>query len=458
MLEAFEQRWAEWNGLPSLGLSSWAGGALAALEFAGVRGETVLCPSNTFMATPLAAIKAGAEVEFVDCNRDDLCMSFEDFEAKAERHRPKAAILVHIGGHIAFDAERIAAYCRDNGIFLLEDCAHAHGADWNGRRPGGFGDAGVYSLYATKTVSTGEGGVLVSADPELIEFARKFRNYGKFEHEVDGLNFRMSEFTAALGLVQAERMEEIVAWKNDYAREHLDPLHPARLELPDGMTSGLYKYIVFDEIEKSTGARLRGAVPPDHGPLRGAAEHRLGGGEPLVRAALLPPRRAEPRHSAGGGSMRVLVTGGGGFIGSHVVDRLIERGITPRIFDLSASPYHSPLEVETFTGSITDPANLDLAMRDCDAVIHLAAVADVGPRPRRPGPRRGGQHARHAQRAGGGLPGEGRPRRLRLDHLGLQRLRRAGGRRGDADPGAAPPLHRDQAGRGDLLRRLRRAL
>ncbi len=76
--------------------------------------------------------------------------------------------------------------------------------------------------------------------------------------------------------------------------------------------------------------------------------------------------------------MRVLVTGGGGFIGSHVVDRLLEGGMTPRIFDLSASPYHSPLEVETFTGSITDSANLDLAMRDCDAVIHLAAVADVG--------------------------------------------------------------------------------
>lgn len=253
MLDAFEARWAEWNGLPGLGLSSWAGGALAALEFAGVRGETVLCPSNTFMATPLAAVNAGARVEFVDCNRADLCMSFEDFERKAEAHGPKAAILVHIGGHIAFEAERIAEYCRANGIFLLEDCAHAHGAEWNGRKPGGYGDAGVYSLYATKTVSTGEGGVLVSGNRDLIEFARKFRNYGKFEHEVDGLNFRMSEFTAALGLVQADRMEEIVAWKSEHAREHLDPLHPNRVELPEGMSSGLYKYIVFDPIEKSTG-------------------------------------------------------------------------------------------------------------------------------------------------------------------------------------------------------------
>jgi dTDP-4-amino-4,6-dideoxygalactose transaminase len=253
MLEAFERRWAEWNGLPALGLSSWAGGALAALRFAEVAGETVLCPSNTFMATPLAAIAAGAEVEFVDCRRDDLCMSFEDFEAKAEKHRPRAAIVVHIGGHVAFDVERIAAYCRERGIFLLEDCAHAHGAGWNGRRPGSFGDAGVYSLYATKTISTGEGGVLVSARPELLDYARKFRNYGKFEHDVEGLNFRMSEFTAALGLVQAERMEEIVAWKNDYARRYLDPLHPARIELPEGMTSGLYKYIVFEELESSTG-------------------------------------------------------------------------------------------------------------------------------------------------------------------------------------------------------------
>jgi perosamine synthetase len=253
MVARFERGWEAWNGLPAVAVSSWAGGALAALHFAGVQGETVLCPSNTFMATPLAAIRSGAEVQFVDCNRQDLCMSFSDFERAVEQYQPRAAFLVHIGGHIAFDSERIAAYCASHGIFLIEDCAHAVGASWNGRRPGSYGDAGVYSLYATKTISTGEGGVLVSRRPEVIEHARDFRNYGKPSYDVAGLNFRMSEFTAALGLVQIERLPEIVEWKNTVARAELDPVNPSRLELPEGMVSGLYKYIVFDWLERSTG-------------------------------------------------------------------------------------------------------------------------------------------------------------------------------------------------------------
>jgi perosamine synthetase len=253
MTERFEAAWQEWNDAPAVAVSSWAGGALAALDFAEVQGETVLCPSNTFMATPLAAIRAGARVEFVDCNCDDLCMSFSDFEARAERLRPRAAFLVHIGGHIAFETQQIADYCREHGIFLIEDCAHAHGASWNGRKAGTWGDVGVYSLYATKTISTGDGGVLVSRRPEIVEHARAFRNYGKPTYDVHGLNFRMSEFTAALGLVQIERLPEIVEWKNDVAREHLDPQYPSRLELPQGMTSGLYKYVVFDWLERSTG-------------------------------------------------------------------------------------------------------------------------------------------------------------------------------------------------------------
>jgi perosamine synthetase len=253
MVARFERAWEAWNGAPAVATSSWTGAAIAALHFAGVRGETVLCPSNTFMATVLAPIRAGADVQFVDCNREDLCMSFADFEAKAEKHKPKAACLVHIGGHIAFETHQIADYCRERGIFLLEDCAHAAGASWNGRKPGTYGDVGLYSLYATKTISTGEGGVLVSQRPEVIEHARAFRNYGKPTYEVRGLNFRMSEFTAALGLVQIERLPEIVAWKNEIARAELDARYPSRLELPEGMVSGLYKYIVFDWLQQSTG-------------------------------------------------------------------------------------------------------------------------------------------------------------------------------------------------------------
>jgi dTDP-4-amino-4,6-dideoxygalactose transaminase len=254
MTRRFEAAWSDWNRVGSVATAGWTGGALAALRFAGVgAGDLVLCPSNTFMATPLSALAVGAEVAFVDSNRDDLCMSFEDFERKAGRLRPKAAFVVHIGGHIAFEIERIADYCRAHDIFLIEDCAHAHGADWSGRRPGSYGDAGVYSFYATKTVSTGEGGMLVSRHDDVLAYARDFRNYGKPDHKVEGLNFRMSEFTAAIGLVQTERLPEIVEWKNRAAREHLDASHPNRIRLPEGMTSGLYKYVVFDPIERSTG-------------------------------------------------------------------------------------------------------------------------------------------------------------------------------------------------------------
>ena len=249
----FEEKWARWNDVPAVATSSWAGAAMACMEYFELKGKKVLCPTNTFMATPLSVVKAGAEVVFADSNRDDLCLSYEALVSAAAQHDLAAVWLVHIGGHIAFDTPRIAEYCRSRGIILLEDCAHAHGASWNGKKPGTWGDAGVYSFYATKSISTGEGGILVSRQPALIEFGRKYRNWGKFEHEVPGLNYRMSEFTAALGVVQADRMPEIVAWKNEVAERYLNPRFGNRVKFPDGMVSGLYKYIVFDPIEKSTG-------------------------------------------------------------------------------------------------------------------------------------------------------------------------------------------------------------
>ena len=250
----FEAAWEAHNALPAVALSSWTGGALAALEWAKVRGRKVVVPSNTFMATPLAVLGAGATPVFGDCRRDDLCLSLSETERLIDEHDPAAVFLVHIGGHIAFDSEAIAELCRERGVKLLEDCAHAHGAVWNDTRPGCYGDAGIYSMYATKTISTGEGGVLVSRHPELIEFTRSFRNYAKPDYAQPGLNFRMNEFTAAIGAradrapARDRRVEE-----RDRARGARPDPPVAPASCPTGMVSGLYKYIVFDWLERSTG-------------------------------------------------------------------------------------------------------------------------------------------------------------------------------------------------------------
>jgi dTDP-4-amino-4,6-dideoxygalactose transaminase len=86
-----------------------------------------------------------------------------------------------------------------------------------GNKTGTWGDAGVYSFYATKT-TTGEGGMLVSKHNEVIEYAKKFRNYGKFDYKVHGLNYRITEFAAAVGVIQADRLKDIIDFKNDYAK------------------------------------------------------------------------------------------------------------------------------------------------------------------------------------------------------------------------------------------------
>lgn len=251
---AFEHAWSAWNDAEAVAFSAWTGGALGILDYVGVVGETVLCPSNTFLATPRAVIERGGKVAFYDCNREDLCGSYLDFVRKAEAHRPKAAWIVHIGGHIAFDIDRIADYCRSRGIVLIEDCAHAQGASWWGRRPGTWGLAGVYSFYATKTAPSGEGGVVVTRDPQLATFLRAYRNYGKGSGgRFIGMNYRMHEFTAVLAEVQTRRMPEIVAWKTEYVERVLKPHYPNHLRLPEGMQSGYYKFIVFEPAEASSG-------------------------------------------------------------------------------------------------------------------------------------------------------------------------------------------------------------
>ena len=260
MTRTFEDKFGEYTNMYSCAVSSGGTGLLSILEYVDVRGEEVILPANTFWATAQAVKKAGGRVVYADCNREDLCMSYEDMIHKVTS-KTKAVIVVHIGGHIAFEIEKIAEFCEEHKIALIEDCAHAHGAEWKGRMAGSYGLAGSYSFYATKTMPLGEGGMVVSKDKDLIEWMKKFRNYGK---EVihgnivtypmkEGFNYRISEFSAALGIVQMERLSVVLGWKRTLA-EKFDQIFDNRVILPPGMKSGYYKYIVFDQkLSEETG-------------------------------------------------------------------------------------------------------------------------------------------------------------------------------------------------------------
>ena len=251
MQRTFEEKFGEYVKLGARAVSSGGAGLLAILEYVDVHGKDVIVPANTFWADARAVQLAGGNVIFADCNKEDLCLSLEDLKKKVTANT-KAVIVVHIGGHLAFEIEKIAQYCEEKGIALIEDCAHVHGGWWKGKTGGHYGRAGAYSFYATKTMPLGDGGMVVSKNQDLLKWIEKYRNYGKevidghvYYKLPDGFNFRINEFTAALGIVQMERLPQILAWKRELAQKY-DQIFENRVRLPEGMESGYYKYIVFD--------------------------------------------------------------------------------------------------------------------------------------------------------------------------------------------------------------------
>lgn len=264
----FEEKFSEYIGIPSLSVSNGGAGLLSIFEYFNVKDKDVIVPANTFWATAVAAKKAGGNVIYADCNRYDLCISLEDIK-KRLTSQTKAIVVVHIGGHIAFDIEAIVQFCKERNIYLIEDCAHAHGAVYKNRMAGSWGFAGAYSFYATKTMPIGEGGMVCSKDRDFLEWLKLYRNYGKrvINGNVsyliqDGFNFRMSEFTAALGLVQMTRLRQILEWKRDLAKKY-NTIFERKVRMPDEMLSGYYKYIVFDYILPEETGQVFGIT--DHG-------------------------------------------------------------------------------------------------------------------------------------------------------------------------------------------------
>ncbi len=175
-------------------------------------GDEVITTPYTFIATPSAALMLGAKPVFVDID-PDTCNIDPAKIAGAITERTKAIIPVHIGGQPA-DMDGVLAVAREHGLRVLEDACQAWGAEWAGDRVGAIGDLGCFSFQAGKNINAGEGGIIVTNDPELAELCWSLHNVGRvrggawYQHEILGWNFRMTEWQGAVLLAQLERLPE----------------------------------------------------------------------------------------------------------------------------------------------------------------------------------------------------------------------------------------------------------
>ena len=210
----FERRFAEFlNAGFALTCANGTVALEIVLEALGIgEGDEVIVPDYTFMATAAAPIRRGARVVLVDVDPDTFCIDPRLIE-QAITGKTKAIIPVHFGGHPC-DMGRIMELANKHDLLVIEDCAHAHGAKWQGQCVGTFGDAGTFSFQASKTLSCGEGGAIVSDNEDLTRICRSLHDAGRvvgesvYHHDVAGTNCRMTELQAALLLAQLSRLEE----------------------------------------------------------------------------------------------------------------------------------------------------------------------------------------------------------------------------------------------------------
>lgn len=196
-------------------------------------GDEVAVQSNSYIATVLAVTRNGALPVF--CEPDDnFAMDPERLETVITP-RTKAVLVTHLYG-MTTPMDGIRSVCDRHGLLLLEDCAQAHGCEWNGKKAGLFGDAGCFSFYPTKNLGAfGDGGAVVVKDPELAERIRVYRNYGSdrpYHNAETGVNSRLDELQAGLLRVRLSYLEEYNREKKRIAERYLKEIRNPMICLP----------------------------------------------------------------------------------------------------------------------------------------------------------------------------------------------------------------------------------
>lgn len=223
-IEKLEKEFAKFIGVKhAIAVSNGTAAIHTALMALGIsKSDEVIVPAFTMGSSWLAVIHAGARPVFVDCRIGDYNIDPDLIQAKITS-RTRAIMPVHIYGHPA-DMDSIIELAEKHNLYIIEDAAEAHGAEYRGRKCGSFGDINCFSLYANKIITSGEGGIITTDSDTLDEESRKFRDLyhsdTRFIHEKIGYNYRITNLQAALALGQLEHVEEYVSKKINMAKRY----------------------------------------------------------------------------------------------------------------------------------------------------------------------------------------------------------------------------------------------
>lgn len=210
-------------------------------------GDELIVPSMTFISTATSVLHVGAHPVFAEVTEDTFNLDPSDVEGRITS-RTRAIVAVHYGGQPA-DMEELSSIARAAGVELIEDAAEAHGASYRGCPVGGLGRAAMFSFTPTKNVTTGEGGIVTTNDDELARKLRLLRNHGQtqlYQHEILGYNWRMTEMQAAMGVVQINKLDAILArkWANEaYIRSQISSSE--ELQLPVVRDDRTHAFMLF---------------------------------------------------------------------------------------------------------------------------------------------------------------------------------------------------------------------
>ncbi len=230
-VDRFQDRFAEYlcaahalcvsNGTAALHL------AMAALGIGP--GDEVIIPDLTFVSPASMAIWCGATPVFADVDRTTWTIDPESIKRRITA-RTRAIVPVHLYGHPC-DMDPILDLAREHKLFVIEDCAEALGAEYKGRKVGTIGDVGTFSFFANKVITTGEGGMVTTNSPELLEKMTLLRDHGmtrdrRYWHERAGFNYRLTNLQAAIGLAQMEHIDQILSFREEIVARYNRQLGP----------------------------------------------------------------------------------------------------------------------------------------------------------------------------------------------------------------------------------------